>query len=301
MQRPALQLQLLRAAIAELRDVAIERRPQFRRGIHRVPIRPRQPRDQLRLPAHHSAHLADHPRRLRRNDVALSDQHVRQEGPAIVAARLLHRLLRQPERDHAEEIVHQRRIPLRQQLPLQQAIFSRQSSRTHRVDLGIRPRQRSVQPCIELRNRPLDPDLVPDQPKAHAPEFQIIDELLPSAVRRRRNTVGHLLRQRLGHAHHPFHEFPVRLEPRKQRQRAIPVQQVVIDPPIHAPEHVLEHRAMLIHILRGHAHQPRKRLVDMRIDISRERKCQRRRHAGIALDDVGVVPDGLPNSGVILG
>ncbi len=85
MQRPAFELQLLRAAIAELCNVAVERRSKIGRSIDRRAVAGRQTLHYIGLVVHHCAHLADHARRLRRYDVALPDQHVRHEGEAVVA------------------------------------------------------------------------------------------------------------------------------------------------------------------------------------------------------------------------
>ena len=58
-----------------------------------------------------------------------------------------------------------------------------------------------------------------------------------------------------------------------------------------ASQSIDEYRAMLANNRALHAHQPGKRLVHMAIHIPRKRERQRRGHARIALDDVGVVPD----------
>ena len=131
---------------------------------------------------------------------------------------------------------------------------------------------------------------MPDQAEAHTCKFEIVEEPLDAALGRRCNRIGHLLRQRLRDTHHAFHELAVRLEPGKQRQRAIPIQQVVIDPPIHTPEHVLKHRAMFIHHSKRDTHHSGERFVHVSIRIPGERECQRRCHAGVALHDIRIVP-----------
>ena len=113
-----------------------------------------------------------------------------------------------------------------------------------------------------------------------------------------RDAVGDLLRQRLLHAHHLLHEGAVEREAGQQREHAIPVEQVVVDPAAHQPEHVPERVVLCRDRGPGDSHQAAELPVDVLVDLAGEGERQRRGHAAVALDDVAVVPDDRRGVGI---
>ena len=236
-----------------------------RHGLH--PLR--------RFGAHHAAFAAD--------EIVLE----RAFGVVAPACRQL------PEHaveDHREEVVDERRVPPRQQLAPQIAIRAREFVGTLIAQRDRRRRERLVQTHGETRDLARQPQVVQEEADQRARERECVEEL--AALRGRRDGDLDRFRQALAHAHHLLHELPVHGEAGEQREHAVPVQQVVIQPAANQAEHVPE-RVVFFgdHAIR-HAHQAAELTVDALIDLRCERKRQRRRDAAVAFDDVAVVPDG---------
>ena len=96
--------------------------------------------------------------------------------------------------------------------------------------------------------------------------------------------------ERFGDAHHTLHELRVDPIAGEECQQAIPVQEVVVDPSTDQSEH-REDPFVGADRLLGNTENPRELLINLGVDRVDEGERQRCRHAGVALDDVRVVPD----------
>lgn len=101
---------------------------------------------------------------------------------------------------------------------------------------------------------------------------------------------GNLLGQAFPHAHHLLHEATVELIAGQHRDEPVPVVEVVVHPPAHEPEHAAEHVGPGFDRFLRHAYEPTELLIHALVGAPRERECERRRDAAVALDDVRVVP-----------
>jgi len=148
-QRPALEFQLLEAAVAECGDMVADLAPQLGRIFHQAAIAGGQSIDDRGIPGRERAHAGDAPRRLGRDDVALADHDVVVEREALGAGPALDQLARGAERHHAEKVVNERGVPAIEQLGLDAAILGGERRERHRAELGRGPRQRASDARIE--------------------------------------------------------------------------------------------------------------------------------------------------------
>ena len=106
-----------------------------------------------------------------------------------------------------------------------------------------------------------------------------------------RDRVGLLVRERLLDTHHLLEKPAVHPVGWQQRQDAIPVQQVVIQPAAYQPQHVQKRVVVPGNHAPRHAHHPAELAIDRRIDLTRKRKRERRGDTAVTFDDVAVVPN----------
>ena len=172
-QRRAFQFQFIETAVAELCEVIIQRRAKLRRagaahvGRCACAQRGEQRRRGQRGQRNHAA------RRFGADDAALlADEII---GQPLIAAPFRAELAQHAVPDHGEEIIHQRRIPARQQPALEIAIVRRQFIRAHLRErlLG----ERGIEPDIERTNLPRQRPVIFQQPQQRAGKAKSIAQL----------------------------------------------------------------------------------------------------------------------------
>ena len=250
-----------------------------------------QPRRQTWHLRHFFAQRRDALRRLGRHDIALPDHDVVVQRQSRLAQPALHQLARGAERDHAQEVIDQRRVPAVEQLGLDAAVFRRQLGERCLIEIDGTLAERPLQPRVETSDRARQPHRLDAEPRAHAPHPCPFGHDAEPAHRRWHQLVDDRCRQRLADAHHRLHVAAVEREPRQHGQRPVPVDQVVVDAAVEPPEHVLEHECIGGDRRLVHPHDAHERAVDARIGVLREAEGQRRDQPRIALDDVRVVED----------
>ena len=190
------------------------------------------------------------------------------------------------EEHHGEEVVDQGRAPLVEQLAFEPVVERQRALGRPSADVFVAERSDGpLHARPERRHFALELARLPRHAESHARETQEVPQPTPGA--RRSGRIG----QRLAHAHHSFHEGAVEPEAGEQRERAIPIEEVVVHAPPHQAEHVREHVAMRVEGVARSAHQAAELTVDALVDLAREREGERRRDPAVALDDVAVVPD----------
>ena len=154
---------------------------------------------------------------------------------------------------------------------------------------SVRPRAQSVlEPALKRRCPGAQQQVTPHQTEDGRPQAHEIPQAL--GTRRPRRLDGVRL-GRLPHPHHLLHEPPVERVPGKQRDQAVPVQQVVVDPSADQADHAHEHRPVVRDDPGRHPHRPAELAVDPFVGAARKAEGQRGGGAAVALDDVAVVPD----------
>ena len=292
-ERDAFKLQLFGAAVAELGHIFGQRRGEGGPG-DRGSISRFQCSQQGVISAHRVAHGADHLRRAGRDDIALADQHVVMDLQPLGTAPAFEQLARGPEGYHAEKIVDDRRVPAVEQVALDGAIFLRQRGERHGGELlGLRRAERPVEPlakggggAFQLARLAQQAQPGAGKPRIFAPARAACQLVSPG------DAGGERFGQWFAHAHHRFHVRGVETIARQQCQRAIPVAQIVEHAPVDPRQHVLEHRAIGRERALIDPQQRQEAGVDPRIGIGGKGIGERRDHAGIAFDNVGIVEHG---------
>ena len=298
-KRNAFQLQLFGAAVAEFRQIALHLRHD--RG---MPRQRRQPRLPQRFgEARRRRHLPDPADALRgfgRDDVALTDHQVIVQGQPGRPQPFPHQIARGAKGDHAKEIIDQRRVPAVQKRALDPPVFRRERGGPGGV--GVQPAvQRGIEPPVKPRPGSGQAQPLPEQIATNPGQFQIFPDPRHSARRGRADGIGHLGGHRRGHAHHGFHIGAVQRKTGQERQRPVPVDQIVIDPPVHPAEHIAKDRGIGGDGGLRHPQERHKGDVNAGIDMNGKGIGQRADHAGIAFDDVGIVKDGQGRIGLRCG
>src|SRR2546426_893019 len=179
----------------------------------------------------------------------------------------------------------------REPLPERVLVETAREQRRERRRLGDAPSQRHHAPDGLGRDDPaLAAHEIVDQRRGRVGE-----PLLGEAPQVRRPApgarwLGRVL-ELLAHAHHALHERAVEGEAGEERERPVPVEEVVVDAAPDQAEHVGEHLAVLLDELVAHAHEAAELAVDVLVGTARESEGERRGDAAVALGDVAVVPE----------
>ena len=107
--------------------------------------------------------------------------------------------------------------------------------------------------------------------------------------------------RRLGPLLDADHLIPRRLVAlgvRQKRQHGVPARQIVVDPSVEQAEHVPKHRDPVDERSREGKESPDVAAKRRLVRLAREREGQRQGYAGIAFDDVGVVPNAEATGGL---
>ena len=235
------------------------------------------------------SHARDALRRFGRNDVALTDHDVVMRGDSRRAAPPFEQLARRAEGDHAQEVVGERRVPFVEQIRFDTSVVSRQFDQRHRVNRFDRSSERPVEPSLKAAPRAPNAHRLPNEAQRRTTHAAPLARYAPTVGTHGSDGTRQGGGQRFAHAHHGFHVVAIDRKARQKRQRAIPVAEIVVDPPVDAREHVVEHRRVVRNRILAHAKQGYEGAIDPRIGVGREGVGEGGHETGIAFHDVGIV------------
>ena len=293
MERSAFQFQLIQAAVTELLQIGVIERAQLRMCrngpvyFHGIPGG--QQFGQERIRRRDPRHLTHPPGRLGADHAPLARQQVILQGFQGVVAPGGGQFAQQTIEDHGKEIIYQRRIPAGEQLRLQHAVMGGQFVGTLPIQRRIGRRQRCVETLIETGDARFQAAQVMYQTDQATEQVHTVP---PGRHPISSNSPGEdLVRYPLLDPHHLLHEAPVGGEARQQRQQAVPVEQVVVDPAPHHPQHAGKDPFIGRNRSGRHRHDAAELAIDLFVDMAGKGEGQRRGDTTVTFGDVAVVPD----------
>ena len=223
------------------------------------------------------------PHRLGGNDVAYADQNVVLHGAAGIHAPFHKAFLKRTVGDHREEIVHERRPPARDKLALKVVVKRGELRAGKFPEIAFFQRRHDfVEAAHESLHAAIQRQSLTGDAYNGGADAQ---PLGPT-----RGTDQGLFPEGLLDTHHRLHEASVDAVAREHHQDPVPVPQVVVEAAFPVPEHF---KGVRVGVNKRALHAERKAelAVNRRIHCAREGKSQGQRDAGIAFDDVGIVPE----------